>query len=118
MSKYKVLTDGNGSKLIQVVGMGLYMPLDDHQAMVKECEYSSKLLAEAMTERDSALAQNAELVAMLAAVHQVRAEAVLVAANSCRFMADINTDDGVFKREICLLEDLEQYAELAKGGEV
>lgn len=65
-----------------------------------------------------ALAQNAELVAQVEAVRQVRAEAVLVAANSCRFMADINTDDGVFKREICLLEDLEQYAELAKGGEV
>lgn len=49
---------------------------------------------------------------------EIRAEAVLVAANSCLFMASINTDDGVVNREICLFEDLEQYAELAKDGDV
>lgn len=30
---YKVLTDGNGSKLIRVVGMGDYMPLKDYEAL-------------------------------------------------------------------------------------
>jgi len=28
MSKYKVLTYGNGSELIQVIGLGVYVPAD------------------------------------------------------------------------------------------
>lgn len=36
MSKYKVLTDGNGSDLIQVVGLGFYVPLSRLQAAKTE----------------------------------------------------------------------------------
>lgn len=42
---------------------------------------------------------------------------MISAANSCVFVTDINTGDGVVKCEICLFEDLEQYAELVKDGE-
>lgn len=38
MSKYKVLTDGNGSDLIQVVGLGIYVPLSKLQAAQHEAE--------------------------------------------------------------------------------
>lgn len=50
---YKILTDGNGSGLIRVVGMGEYIPLKDHQSLVAECEHKSKLLTEVMNERDT-----------------------------------------------------------------
>lgn len=51
MSKYKVLTDGNGSDLIQVVGLGVYAPLLKIEKLLDE--------------RDNALAQNTELVAQV-----------------------------------------------------
>lgn len=50
-------------------------------------------------------------------LRDVRAEAVIIAANSCVFVTDIDTGDGFVKCKICLLEDLEQYAELVKDGE-
>lgn len=54
---YKVLTDGNGSGFIRVVGLGDYMPLKEHQSMVAEIEHKSKLLADVMAERDDLAAQ-------------------------------------------------------------
>jgi hypothetical protein len=50
---YKVLTDGNGSNLIRVVGMGDYMPLSAHQAVVQECEVLQKALTDVTNERDN-----------------------------------------------------------------
>lgn len=54
---YKVLTDGNGSGLIHVVGLGYYMPLKDHQAMIVECQEKSQAIFEIMAERDSLVSQ-------------------------------------------------------------
>lgn len=54
---HKVLRDGNGSSLIRVIGIGDYMPLKDHQAMVNECEEKSKAIFDIMAERDALAAQ-------------------------------------------------------------
>lgn len=59
MPKMNVYFDGNGSGLIMVAGMGEYMPLKDHQAMVKECEEKSKAIFDATVERDALAAQAA-----------------------------------------------------------
>lgn len=68
---YKVLTDGNGSGLIQVVGLGYYMPLKQHQEMVAECEHKSEQLATVAAERDAALANIQELRHALLIVNEM-----------------------------------------------
>lgn len=44
MMAHKVLTDGNGSSLIRVVGMGDYMPLSDYEALQAEYNKCAALL--------------------------------------------------------------------------
>lgn len=86
MSKYRVLADGNGSDLINVVGLGYYAPLSRLEAHKRHTmqilqlnEFCQKhgignigddvhsivmeRIAKLTAERDAALAQNAELVA-------------------------------------------------------
>lgn len=43
---YKVLTDGNGSKLIQVVGMGCYMPLGEYNKLEQELKEAKSVIRE------------------------------------------------------------------------
>lgn len=46
MSKYKVLTDGNGSDLIQVVGLGIYVPLSKFRDIEVERDALAANMAE------------------------------------------------------------------------
>jgi hypothetical protein len=77
---YKVLTDGNGSGFIRVVGMGDYMPLEEHQSMVAEIEHKSKLLADVMAERD-------ELASQLVSVKEGRGTGQSPCAKFCESVA-------------------------------
>lgn len=43
---YKVLTDGNGSKLIRVVGMGDYLPVSEFQKLQAELKEAKSVIRE------------------------------------------------------------------------
>lgn len=93
------------------------------KALIEATETIERELLPALEDSEPLIELIGEFKAVVAATPQqhlaeIRAEAVRAAANSCLFMASINTDDGVVNREICLFEDLEQYASLAKDGDV
>ncbi len=54
---YKVLTDGNGSGLINVVGLGHFMRLGDHNEVIKELQFAKQELIDLKAERDALAAQ-------------------------------------------------------------
>jgi hypothetical protein len=54
---YKVLTDGNGSGLINVVGLGHFIRLSDHNEVIKECQFAKQELIDLKAERDALAAQ-------------------------------------------------------------
>lgn len=53
MSKYKVLTDGNGSGLIHVIGFGVYVPLSDIEKAAAENDALSQKLRAAQHEAEA-----------------------------------------------------------------
>lgn len=59
---YKVLTDGNGSKLIQVVGMGCYMPLSEYQKIELDLKTTNRMLNEANDEILNLFSENQSLL--------------------------------------------------------
>jgi hypothetical protein len=54
---YKVLTDGKGSGLIHVVGLGHFMRLSEHNEVIKELQFARQELTDLRAERDALAAQ-------------------------------------------------------------
>lgn len=59
---YKVLFDGNGSGIIQVVGLGLFVPAEKHNEVMQKWEQAQAERDALAKEVDAANDRNAELI--------------------------------------------------------
>jgi hypothetical protein len=140
---YKVLTDGNGSGLINVVGLGHFIRLSDHNEVIKECQFAKQELIDLKAERDALAAQlvaiqdaalkprdrtrqqwidnitrNALGITARQHLSEIRAEAVADAIKRCNIYMAFPVRHGKLADEVIAVSEIKQYAEEIRQGVV